>query len=179
MPEHRQVMVKSLIHEINKTYHLFTQRHPSFLKNGGKVSILGHSLGSVLMFDVLCHQSLLHVANHATRSSEHVPVGAEKEKQKSTQSTDAEGVLYDALTFDVENFFAVGSPLGFFLTVTGVRLGYFDPQQAKLLTVCQDQRKMTENMRIGAPKLKNLYHLVFIIFFFLISFSFAENTKKY
>lgn len=150
MPEHRQVMVKSLIHEMNKSYNLFVKRHPEFLRNGGKVSIFGHSLGSVLMFDILCHQSILHLpSDDPTRSPT---------SKKSGTSHDASGVAYDALTFNVDNFFAVGSPLGFFLTVTGVRLGCLDEEEKALLTVCSDPQLVQQ--RIGAPRLKNLYHLV-------------------
>lgn len=39
--------------EMNRLYELFRQRNPTF---GGSVSVSGHSLGSLIMFDLLCHQ---------------------------------------------------------------------------------------------------------------------------
>ena len=38
---------------LQKQYNEFMRRHPHFLRNGGSVSVIGHSLGSVLMFDLL------------------------------------------------------------------------------------------------------------------------------
>lgn len=40
-------------HEINTLYAKFKSRNPNF--NGG-VSLAGHSLGSLILFDMLCHQ---------------------------------------------------------------------------------------------------------------------------
>eukprot|EP01134_Creolimax_fragrantissima_P008529 CFRG8529T1 len=34
----------------------FSERHPGFVERGGKFSVLGHSLGSVLSYDLLSHQ---------------------------------------------------------------------------------------------------------------------------
>jgi hypothetical protein len=39
--------------EINRMYNLFISRHPDFR---GHVSLAGHSLGSVILFDLLMHQ---------------------------------------------------------------------------------------------------------------------------
>ena len=39
--------------ECNRIYELFMQRNPSF---NGKVSLIGHSLGSAILFDILCRQ---------------------------------------------------------------------------------------------------------------------------
>ena len=40
--------------ELNRLYDLFCNRNPSFK---GLVSLGGHSLGSVILFDLLMHQS--------------------------------------------------------------------------------------------------------------------------
>ena len=39
--------------EMNRLYNMFCSRNPSFLEKGGKISILAHSLGSVIAFDIL------------------------------------------------------------------------------------------------------------------------------
>lgn len=38
---------------LNKQFAEFMQRHPTFLSNGGTISILAHSLGSVMTYDLL------------------------------------------------------------------------------------------------------------------------------
>ena len=38
---------------LNSVYKQYTEKNPIFEKNGGKVSIIAHSLGSVIMYDVL------------------------------------------------------------------------------------------------------------------------------
>ena len=39
--------------EMNRLYNMFCSRNPSFLEKGGKISILAHSLGSVIAYDIL------------------------------------------------------------------------------------------------------------------------------
>lgn len=67
------------------------QRNPTF---SGKVSLIGHSLGSAIMFDILCRQ-------------DHHP----KAKRKGDQSL--------KLDFPVEDFYALGSPIGLFQMLGG------------------------------------------------------------
>ncbi len=38
---------------MNKKYKEFIRRHPNFIQNGGSVSLFGHSLGSVMCYDLL------------------------------------------------------------------------------------------------------------------------------
>ncbi len=51
-----QEIIDSVSREFNRIYDLFIARHPSFWEHGGRISIFGHSLGSVLSYDVLSHQ---------------------------------------------------------------------------------------------------------------------------
>lgn len=44
-PRYRELMTQIIAKEINRVYRLFGQKNPEFLEKGGKVSILGHSLG--------------------------------------------------------------------------------------------------------------------------------------
>ncbi|XP_065835073.1 phospholipase DDHD1-like isoform X2 [Oscarella lobularis] len=45
-------IMNSVCSEMNSQYRKFVERHPWFV-NGGRVSILGHSLGSVISYDIL------------------------------------------------------------------------------------------------------------------------------
>jgi hypothetical protein len=84
--------------ECNRIYRLFKERNPGF---SGKVSLVGHSLGSAIMFDILCQQK-----NPRARS------GSQSSKHKR-QEDDLQ------LDFEVEDFYALGSPIGLFQMLKG------------------------------------------------------------
>ncbi|KAM7017519.1 triacylglycerol hydrolase DDHD2 isoform 2-T3 [Tautogolabrus adspersus] len=52
-PTYCQTIVDTVASEINKLHILFKQRHPEF---DGAVSVVGHSLGSLILFDLLTNQ---------------------------------------------------------------------------------------------------------------------------
>src|SRR4051812_5200637 len=105
-PRYREIMLKTVTREVNRVYNLFIDRNPSFLENNGKVSFCGHSLGSILAFDVLCHQPPLPKISNSYGVFEEKIIISENLK----------------LDFKVYNFFAVGSPLGAFLLLKGLKI---------------------------------------------------------
>lgn len=84
--------------EANRIYGIFKERNPSFR---GKVSLIGHSLGSAVFFDVI---------------SDQVKVKTALEKGTTSRSGKASDISLD---FDVENMFCLGSPLGLFQMLKG------------------------------------------------------------
>lgn len=46
-------VLECVTRQINETYGIFQNVHPSFTSSGGKVSLSGHSLGSVIVWDLL------------------------------------------------------------------------------------------------------------------------------
>ncbi|XP_040382779.1 phospholipase SGR2 isoform X2 [Oryza brachyantha] len=52
-PIYCQHIIDSVSNQLNQLYMKFIKRNPGY---SGKVSIYGHSLGSVLSYDILCHQ---------------------------------------------------------------------------------------------------------------------------
>lgn len=52
-PEFCEAILQCVTAEINELYTKFQSIHPSFVARGGKFSIMGHSLGSVIAWDVL------------------------------------------------------------------------------------------------------------------------------
>ncbi|XP_060894045.1 phospholipase DDHD2 isoform X1 [Labrus mixtus] len=52
-PTYCQTIVDTVASEINKLHTLFKQRHPEF---NGAISVVGHSLGSLILFDLLTNQ---------------------------------------------------------------------------------------------------------------------------
>jgi len=53
-PIYCQTILDTVCSEINKVYKMFKERNPGF---GGEVSLIGHSLGSLILFDLLSGQS--------------------------------------------------------------------------------------------------------------------------
>jgi len=48
-------------------------RNPAFVARGGRVSVVGHSLGSVIAFDLLCGATTAESASVATASVDDSP----------------------------------------------------------------------------------------------------------
>uniref|UniRef100_A0A3B4UKV8 DDHD domain containing 2 n=1 Tax=Seriola dumerili TaxID=41447 RepID=A0A3B4UKV8_SERDU len=73
-PTYCQTIVDTVASEINRLHSLFKQRHPEF---NGAVSVVGHSLGSLILFDLLTNQrtgseisillKLLHISMYPCR----------------------------------------------------------------------------------------------------------------
>ncbi|KAK9740705.1 hypothetical protein RND81_03G054600 [Saponaria officinalis] len=55
-PIYCQEIIDSVSNQLNRLYLKFLRRNPGY---DGKVSLYGHSLGSVLSYDILCHQENL------------------------------------------------------------------------------------------------------------------------
>jgi hypothetical protein len=98
-PAYKGHISRIVVNELNQTYRLFKERNPSFK---GKVSLVGHSLGSAIMFDILCVQKDSKVKSSSQSS-------------KMRRSTE-EGLKLD---FEVEDFYALGSPIGLFQMLKG------------------------------------------------------------
>ncbi|KAF2835593.1 DDHD-domain-containing protein [Patellaria atrata CBS 101060] len=100
-PVYKAHISQVVLKECNRIHDLFKQRNPSFK---GKVSLVGHSLGSAIMFDILCKQKSdqFNSRNRRNRRS------GDHSKGHSLK-----------LNFDVEDFYALGSPIGLFQMLKG------------------------------------------------------------
>jgi DDHD domain len=97
-PQFRERIVRAVAKEMNRIYTLFLARNPNF---SGRVSLLGHSLGSAICFDILCRQPL----------SRSPPPGITLEQLNLDPRVELE--------FGVHAFFATGSPVGLFQMLKG------------------------------------------------------------
>lgn len=52
-PYYRKRILSEVTKQLNDAYNLFKDRNPGF---GGQVHLIGHSLGSLILFDILCEQ---------------------------------------------------------------------------------------------------------------------------
>lgn len=97
-PAYKGHISRIVVKELNRIYRLFKERNPSF---DGKISLVGHSLGSAIMFDILCRQN--------------------DPRSKSSQSIKGRRATEDSLKLDfhVEDFYALGSPIGLFQMLKG------------------------------------------------------------
>uniref|UniRef100_T1JGN6 DDHD domain-containing protein n=1 Tax=Strigamia maritima TaxID=126957 RepID=T1JGN6_STRMM len=127
-PMYRTEIVNCLSNELNRLYGMFCQRNPSFESGGGKVSVVAHSLGCVIMYDILTgfNPVQLYLKDLVAESSRDL----NSEEGKTTQQLmDLEASLLERASkpkesmtaFTVENFFCLGSPLAVFLALRGFR----------------------------------------------------------
>jgi DDHD domain len=88
--------------ECNRVCKLFKERNPAF---SGRVSLCGHSLGSAIIFDILCRQKETGI----TRLRHPRKTSTEVDREKGNLQLD----------FNCENFFALGSPIALFQMLKG------------------------------------------------------------
>nr|QLL26895.1 TAG lipase [Locusta migratoria] len=145
-PVYCQTIMDTVAKELNRLYDLFQERNPNFK---GGVSVGGHSLGTVILFDLLCNQKD-HSGTNATehncdsrepageRNSDNEGQGNSTPVSESIPSllqrrlsrrisyvmgnagTGQPYISYPHLQFSPTAFFALGSPIGMFVTVRGI-----------------------------------------------------------
>lgn len=107
---YREHISTIVLKECNRIYKLFLDRNPYF---DGKVSLVGHSLGSAILFDILCRQKedvIIHgLPNHQKLRQQH-------RSSQHSQKHDPKELSFD---FSVEDFYCLGSPIGLFQMLKG------------------------------------------------------------
>uniref|UniRef100_A0A2K6FCV6 DDHD domain containing 1 n=1 Tax=Propithecus coquereli TaxID=379532 RepID=A0A2K6FCV6_PROCO len=142
-PLYRDELVKGLQQELNRLYSLFCSRNPNFEEKGGKVSIVSHSLGCVITYDIMTGWNPVRLYEQLLQKEEELPderwMSYEerhlldelyitkrrlKEIEERLHGLKASSMTQaPALKFKVENFFCMGSPLAVFLALRGIRPG--------------------------------------------------------
>ncbi|KAJ5170659.1 uncharacterized protein N7500_003442 [Penicillium coprophilum] len=144
-----------VIQECNRILRLYRKENPSFK---GSVSLCGHSLGSAILFDILCHQPGTN-----TR-----PNGVSKGKAHESDDSTPDGS--GAFDFDCEEFFCLGSPIALFQMLKGKTIGGYsalDPRNRKnALDVEIDMDSHGPGHALGGnpgiistPKCRDLYNI--------------------
>ncbi|XP_054617122.1 phospholipase DDHD1b [Dunckerocampus dactyliophorus] len=140
-PLYRDEITRGLTLELNRLYSLFCSRNPDFEKHG-KVSIVSHSLGCVITFDIMTGWDPVRFHHLEVPDPEEAKARWPNDKERHLQEQlrltrlrlrDLEDqfqglqtlscVAVPALKFKVENFFCMGSPLAVFLALRGIRPG--------------------------------------------------------
>ncbi|KAK1793279.1 hypothetical protein P4O66_011664 [Electrophorus voltai] len=141
-PLYRDEITKGLTQELNRLYSLFCSRNPEFEEMGGKVSIISHSLGCVIAYDIMtgwdpvrfrlqeqqeADEEVLRWMSYEERHLlEQVLLTRHRlrELEDQLQGLEASRTLaFPPLKFKVENYFCMGSPLAVFLALRGIRPG--------------------------------------------------------
>ncbi|KAF1476361.1 Phospholipase DDHD1, partial [Pygoscelis antarcticus] len=156
-PLYRDELVKGLQQELNRLYTLFCSRNPEFEEKGGKVSIVSHSLGCVITYDIMTgwnpvrlYEQLLQkeeeeledrwMSYEERRLLEELYITKQRlrEIEEMLHGLKASTVSKPpVLKFKVENFFCMGSPLAVFLALRGIRPGNSGSQDHILpRTIC-------------------------------------------
>jgi len=106
---YREQIAEIVLKESNRIYNVFKQRNPEFK---GKVHIVGHSLGSAIMFDILCRQKEKAKVTESPRN----PLRFWPPSQDRYEPKDPKELAFD---FEVDDFYCLGSPIGLFQMLKG------------------------------------------------------------
>eukprot|EP01130_Rhizamoeba_saxonica_P005993 TRINITY_DN2373_c1_g4_i1.p1 TRINITY_DN2373_c1_g4~~TRINITY_DN2373_c1_g4_i1.p1 ORF type:complete len:338 (+),score=76.94 TRINITY_DN2373_c1_g4_i1:127-1014(+) len=122
-PTYRNVIVEEVLSKLNEEYEIYIEKYPDF---SGQVSIIAHSLGTVICHYILCRQRVpvipldppgnLDVLRNHLEDLEHenavlyTPRGA------------GDSLVGEDLPFSVKNLFLIGSPLGMFQVAGGMEI---------------------------------------------------------
>ncbi|KAK3858080.1 hypothetical protein Pcinc_035702 [Petrolisthes cinctipes] len=137
-PLYREEIISGLTQEMNRLYTMFTCRNPYFEANGGKVSMVAHSLGCVITYDIVTGW---HPARHSDQHLVDALSGYidESESVGEIARTKLRAGLREllcqhhhsraqpTLNFKIENFFCLGSPLAVFLALRSKQEGQSEP----------------------------------------------------
>lgn len=159
-PNYCHEVLQSVTDQIYSVYGVFNKTFPDFASRGGKCSLIGHSLGSVICWDLLSLKKKSLVESGDEEHSAHIEAStiasnaANIGLQKSSSDLEIETVRsstdnhfgggawgpslpheYDAvIPFEPEFTMFVGSPIGLFLSLRGAHAVFDSIREAHPLT---------------------------------------------
>ena len=156
---YREHIASIVRQECNRVYDLFISRNPNFR---GKISLLGHSLGSAILFDILCTQPDDQSGSHSISSPK-------RHSRPRKESVNQVGL---GLRFDVEDFYCLGSPLGLYQMLKGhvirgrslrpaarKRDSLEDPFLGPASSISQGKAHEILSVGISSPKCARLFNI--------------------
>ncbi len=105
---YREQICRIVLEESNRIFGLFMERNPQFK---GKVHLVGHSLGSAILFDILCRQRETPKRSDMQRNPLRFWPSHQQHEHKDPRELGFE--------FEVEDFYCLGSPIGLFQMLKG------------------------------------------------------------
>jgi hypothetical protein len=107
-PKFRQEVITYVSTEMNRIYKLYVKNNPNFT---GRVSFYGHSLGSVICYDIASLQS-----SKSFKKQTPIP---EISSVQNLMKPESQAVISEKLEFKIDHLFTVGSPVAMFLLLGG------------------------------------------------------------
>lgn len=144
-PQYHAKIFESVTTQLNKIYHEFCRRNPSFASNP-QVSIIGHSLGSAIAFDILCAQDKAQKKKQQEQ---------QQKNNSNEQEEDDESV--PQLDFDVDIFFGIGSPVGMFQLLKGNHIISASKLKEKIESKNLERKEIKAPSKSWASSLFSLY----------------------
>lgn len=157
--------------ECNRVYDLFKQRNPSFR---GKVNLIGHSLGSAILFDILCRQKHEHQKSSKVDS-------VRRRRSRASTTAGQEALQQLDLNFEVEDFYCLGSPLGLYQMLKGRKIAgrrlltnepvenpfelgdrnnsFLELSSAQATSAAAEVRSEILSITVSSPKCKQLFNI--------------------
>ncbi|XP_014673973.1 PREDICTED: phospholipase DDHD1-like isoform X2 [Priapulus caudatus] len=133
-PLYRSELVHGLQRELNRLYDMFCLRHPYFEASGGKVSIVAHSLGAVITYDIITGWNPVCLYDqYVNETLDECIIDLAEEKRglyyelerARKRVKELEAILVSdsgpTLKFKLDNLFLLGSPLPVFLALRGMQ----------------------------------------------------------
>jgi DDHD domain len=128
-PIHHDIIIDIVVNEMN----FVVERFRKLTGFEGCISVVGHSLGSIIAWDILDHQH----SDSITMSPIQQPESTSPEEEDQQQQDSG----YPQLDFEVDNAFMLGSPIPVFLMIRN---------QRKPLAV--------DHVLAGCPRVFNIFH---------------------
>ncbi|GAO52694.1 hypothetical protein G7K_6765-t1 [Saitoella complicata NRRL Y-17804] len=140
LSHHKDRITRAVVGEANRVWRLWIRNDPGFVERGGRVHIVGHSLGSAISMDILSRQP--------TKTDVWTPDRQDQGKEST-----------DQFEFETHNLFFCGSPVGFFMLLN----------QANLIPRANPNTPKTANLprseshdgpgKYGCPAVQNVYNI--------------------
>jgi len=140
MSQHKPKMIAALVGEANRVYRLWCRNNPGWTEKGGRVHLIGHSLGSAMAIEVLSKQPTT------------VPRPLDLKSPIETRHFE----------FDTTNLFLLGSPAAFFLLL---ERGGLVPRRGRLKPGADAADSMARDVvgevgRFGCIAVDNIYNIL-------------------
>lgn len=160
---YKDEILMRVIQEINKAFRKFLIYNPNF---NGKVSLIGHSLGSAICFDILSLQKFalnFKINDENSNNKDSIKYYDQKlnnvlnDKLVKSSPFFQNHTLEDCqLDFNVHNYFAIGSPFGLFHLLKKKQL-----KSRKLLSFIQNKKQLEEIdlSKVALPSCNRFYNV--------------------
>jgi hypothetical protein len=132
-PEHHDMIIDIVVFELNYV----VDRFRKLTGFQGDISIAGHSLGSIIAWDILDNQ----MKSSVTPSVPMQPESTTPDQEDRQQQLLLQDISYPQLDFEVDNAFMLGSPIPVFLMIRNQR----NPLS-------------TDHVLRGCPRVFNIFH---------------------